>query len=131
VKLLLDTHTLLWHALSAPQVSGNAATLLADTTNSLHLSMASVWEVAIKVGLGKLTLNATYPDFVARGIRVLNLTVLPITLDDCAAYERLPFPDPQHRDPFDRMIVAHALRHGLSVVGVDAAFDAYGVPRLW
>jgi PIN domain nuclease of toxin-antitoxin system len=54
-----------------------------------------------------------------------------VTFDDCVAYERLPFPDKQHRDPFDRMIIVHAQRDGLSVIGRDAAFDAYGITRLW
>jgi PIN domain nuclease of toxin-antitoxin system len=53
-----------------------------------------------------------------------------VTIDDCSAYEQLPFPDPNHRDPFDRMIVVHARGHGLSLVSADPAFDAYGVNRL-
>lgn len=131
MKLLLDTHTFLWHATGDPKLSGTAATLLTDPTNALFLSTATVWELAIKVGRKKLGLPAGYLAFVTRAITGYGMTVLPIDLDDCAAYERLPFPDPRHRDPFDRMIVAHALRHGLSVVGVDAAFDPYNVPRLW
>ena len=59
------------------------------------------------------------------------LIVVPITKDDCVRYESLPFPDPQHRDPFDRMIITHALREGLAIVGVDTSFDSYGVTRLW
>jgi PIN domain nuclease of toxin-antitoxin system len=59
------------------------------------------------------------------------LVVLPITLDDCSQYERLEFPNKLHRDPFDRMIVTHALRGNLVIVGVDEALDAYGVTRKW
>ena len=131
MNLLLDTHTLLWHARGDPQLSNTAATLLADPANDLFLSMASAWELAIKVGLKKLNLAGPYSVFITNAINGLGLTVFPITTDDCAAYERLPFPDPQHRDPFDRMIVVHAQRNGLSVVGVDTSFDPYGVPRLW
>jgi PIN domain nuclease of toxin-antitoxin system len=131
VRLLLDTHTFLWHATASPQLSTTATTLLTDPTNELFLSMASVWEVAIKAGLRKLSLSAPYTRFMTTAISGYGLTVLPITLDDCAAYEQLPFPNPNHRDPFDRMIVTHALRNGLSVVGADASFDPYGVPRLW
>jgi PIN domain nuclease of toxin-antitoxin system len=131
VNLLVETHTLLWHATGDPQLSRTAATLLADLNNDLYLSMASVWEVAIKSGQGKLKLAGSYPTFMAGAVQGLDLTVLPITLDDCIAYEQLPFPDPKHRDPFDRMIVTHALRNGLPLVGVDTAFDAYGVTRLW
>ena len=131
MKLLLDTHTLLWHADGDPQMSVTATALLIDPANALFLSMATVWEVAIKMGLKKLTLSAPYATFMTRAINGYGLTVLPITLDECAAYEQLPFPDKQHRDPFDRMIVIHAVRNGLSVVGVDAAFDPYGISRLW
>jgi len=131
VKLLLDTHTFLWHAEGDPQMSPIAAALLLDPANELFFSIASIWEVAIKVGLNKLKLSAPYLTFMSRAIAGYGLTVLPITLDDCNAYAQLPFPDKQHRDPFDRMIVSHALRNGLSIVGADLAFDPYGVTRLW
>ncbi len=131
MKLLLDSHALLWHANGDPQMSATATSLLVDPTNDLFLSMASVWEIAIKVGLKKLTLSAPFVDFMTRAITGYGLAVLPVTFDDCVAYERLPFPDPQHRDPFDRMIITHARRDNLSVVGVDSAFDSYGITRLW
>jgi len=131
VKLVLDTHTFLWHADGDARVSAPATALLIDPANALFLSMASVWEIAIKVGLKKLVLSSPYVSFMARAITGYGLTVLPITFEDCAEYERLPFPDPKHRDPFDRMIVTHALRNGFSVVGADVAFDPYGVTRLW
>lgn len=131
MKLLLDTHTFLWHANGDPQLSAPATALLIDPANELLLSMASVWEIAIKVGLKKLTLSEPYVAFMTRAITAYGVTLLPMTLDDCAAYEQLPFPDRQHRDPFDRMIVTHALRDGLSIVGIDVALDGYGVTRLW
>jgi PIN domain nuclease of toxin-antitoxin system len=131
MKLLLDSHSLLWHASGDPQMSATATALLVDPTNDLFLSMASVWEIAIKVGLKKLTLSAPFATFMTRAITGYGLTVLAVMFDDCVAYERLPFPDRQHRDPFDRMIIVHAQRGGLSVVGMDAAFDSYGITRLW
>jgi PIN domain nuclease of toxin-antitoxin system len=131
VKLLLDTHTFLWHADGDPRMSLPATTLLIDPANELFLSMATVWEIAIKVGLKKLVLSNPFVSFMTRAITGYGLTLLPITLEDCAEYERLPFPDPTHRDPFDRMIITHALRNGFSVVGADVAFDPYGVNRLW
>ena len=130
MKLLLDTHSLLWHANGDPQMSATATSLLVDPTNELYLSMASVWEIAVKVGLKKLMLSAPFVTFMTRAITGYGLTVL-VYVDDCAAYERLPFPEKQHRDPFDRMIIVHAQRDGLSVVGLDMAFDSYGVTRLW
>jgi PIN domain nuclease of toxin-antitoxin system len=131
VNLLLDTHTLLWLMQGPTNLSKTAAALLADPANRLYLSMASVWEIGIKVGLKKMGLSVPYATFLATAIGGYGLLVLPITNDDCIAYEALPFPDPNHRDPFDRMIVVHALRNGFSLVGVDAAFDAYGISRLW
>jgi PIN domain nuclease of toxin-antitoxin system len=87
--------------------------------------MASVWEIGIKVGLKKMGLSVPYSTFLATAVSGYGMTVLPITTDDCISYEALPFPDPQHRDPFDRMIVTQALRNGMTIVGVDAAFDTY------
>jgi PIN domain nuclease of toxin-antitoxin system len=131
VKLLLDTHNFLWHADGDPQISAAATSLLIDPTNDLFLSMATAWEIAIKMGLKKLSLSAPYITFMTRAITGYGITLLPIMLDDCAAYEQLPFPDPKHRDPFDRMIVTRCLRNGFSVVSVDAALDTYGITRLW
>ena len=131
MKLLLDTHTLLWHANGDAKMSATATALLTDPANELYLSMASVWELAIKVGIGKLPLTVPLATYLVSAISGYGLVVLPITFDDCIAYERLTFPDPKHRDPFDRMIILHAQRNGLSVVGADTAFDSYRVSRLW
>lgn len=131
MNLLLDSHTLLWLMEANPSLSGTAAALIADPANRLHLSMASVWEIGIKVGLKKMGLSVPFATFLATAVNGYGLVVLPITTDDCIRYEALPFPDKQHRDPFDRMIIIHALRDGLSIVGVDVAFDPYGVTRLW
>ena len=131
MKLLLDTHTFLWHSDGNPQVSTKATALLVDPANELFLSMASVWEIAIKVGLKKLTLSSSYSQFMTEAINGYGLTVLPITFEDCAEYEMLPFPTSKHRDPFDRLIITQAKRNGLDIVGADANFDPYGVARLW
>ena len=114
-----------------PSDESTATALLTDPANDLFLSMATVWEIAIKVGLKKLALSAPFVTFMTRAITGYGLTVLAVTFEDCVAYERLPFPDRQHRDPFDRMIIAHALRGGFSVVETDVAFDSYGITRLW
>jgi PIN domain nuclease of toxin-antitoxin system len=131
VTLLLDTHAFLWHSEGNPQMSATSTGLLMDPANELFLSMASVWEIAIKVGLKKLTLSVSFAPFMTRALAGYGITVVPITLDDCAEYEQLAFPNPKHRDPFDRMIITHAKRNGLSIVGMDREFDAYGVTRLW
>jgi PIN domain nuclease of toxin-antitoxin system len=131
MRLLLDTHTFLWHAEGSARMSATATALLVDPANELFLSMATVWEIAIKVGLKKLSLSKSFVAFMTRAITGYSLTVLPITFEDCAEYESLGFPLPNHRDPFDRLIITHAKRNTLSVVGDDPNFDAYGVTRLW
>jgi PIN domain nuclease of toxin-antitoxin system len=131
VNLLLDSHTLLWLMDDNSSLSATAVDLITTPANVLYLSMASVWEIAIKCGLGKLTLSVPYETFLEAAIAGYGLIVLPITLEDCFRYERLEFPDKLHRDPFDRMIVTHALREKLAIVGVDESFNVYGVNRLW
>ena len=131
MNLLLDSHTLLWLMEANPSLSPTAASLIADPAHRLHLSLASVWEIAIKVGLGKLGLSVPLATFLATAVQGYGLTLVPISVDDCIGYEALPFPHPNHRDPFDRMIITHAQRFQLSVVSNDAAFDPYGVTRLW
>jgi PIN domain nuclease of toxin-antitoxin system len=131
MKLLLDSHTFQWHADGSPQMSARATTLLVDPANDLFLSMASVWEIAIKVGLMKLTLSSSYGHFMTKALSGYGVSVLPITFEDCVDYEALPCPLPKHRDPFDRLIITHCRRNGMSVVGTDVNFDAYGISRLW
>jgi len=111
VKLLLDTHAFLWHADGDPKMSATATSLLIDPANELFLSMATIWEIAIKVGLKKLTLSGSYVPFMTKAMTRYGLTLLPITFDDCAEYESLPFPLREHRDPFDRLIIEQAKRN--------------------
>jgi len=80
--------------------------------------------------MSKIGLSVPYATFLDTAINGYGLKVLPITVDDCVRYEALSFPL-KHRDPFDRMIIIHALRDGLSIVGIDKAFDSYGVNRIW
>ena len=105
--------------------------MIADPANQLFLSMASICEIGIKSGLGKLGLSVPFAKFLETAINGYGLILLPITMDDCIRYETLSFPDPRHRDPFDRLIIVQAQRNGLSIVGSDALFDSYGVARLW
>lgn len=87
--------------------------------------------MTIKAGLKKLALSGPFPSIMSQVILTYKVRLLAISLDDCAAYEQLPFPNPKHRDPFDRMLVVQADRHELSLLSADTAFDAYGVTRLW
>jgi PIN domain nuclease of toxin-antitoxin system len=125
---LLDTHTLLRAMDDTSKLSGFATMALQDPANDLLLSAATVWELAIKVGQGKLTLSLPYRQWMKKGIANLQLKILPVTVRYA---ERQAGLLPHHKDPFDRLIIAQALVKGIPVVCADTQFDAYGVARLW
>lgn len=128
MNLLLDAHVLIW-ALDAPErLGGNASIQLADPANNRFVSAAVLWEIAIKVSLGKLTLSLPYREWVETGLRQLQAETYPVELAHTDLVSRLP---QHHNDPFDRMLAAQALVDDLVVVSVDPALDAYGVSRVW
>ncbi|MCW3015266.1 MAG: type toxin-antitoxin system VapC family toxin [Solirubrobacterales bacterium] len=124
MKLLLDTHAVLWWVTDDPQLPAAAATLIADDTNDVLLSAVVVWEIAIKRGLGKLTAPAGLDELLLAG----GATALPITIAHARRVERLP---DRHRDPFDRMLVAQAFEEDAVIVTRDAALGGYGVATAW
>ena len=126
--LLLDTHAMLWFLWDDARLSGNARTLIEDADNRKLVSIASCWEIAIKVGLGKLDLGEPSRSFLSREIARNNFELLPISFDHVTAVESLAL---HHRDPFDRLLIAQAMVERISLVGADVAFDQYGVSRLW
>jgi PIN domain nuclease of toxin-antitoxin system len=128
VRLLIDTHTLIWAVDDPSKLSGPATTALQDPANELLLSAATVWELAIKIGQKKLTLSLPYRQWMDRAIADLELTLLPVTVEYAEKQAGLPS---HHKDPFDRLIIAQALVDGIPVVCADPAFDAYGVTRIW
>jgi len=128
VRLLLDTHTLLWSFNAAPSLSSRARRLIEDGGNEILVSAASAWEIATKVRLGKLPtgeeLIADFEGYLAQ----LGCDALPISLEHALRAGRLPG---EHRDPFDRMLIAQAQTEDLPIVSNDRIFDAYGVRRIW
>lgn len=102
-----------------------------DSANEVFLSSLSVWELSIKVNIGKLKISMTLDQFVRDAIQAYQLHVLPLSYEDCIAYERLGFPDRSHRDPFDRMIICQASLNGLTIISKDKAFDYYPIKRIW
>jgi PIN domain nuclease of toxin-antitoxin system len=128
MKLLLDTHTFLWFIMGNPKLSEKARALIEDTGNDRLLSIASLWEIAIKHSLGKLSLARPFQALIPQQLERNRIEVLPITVAHLATVTMLPF---HHRDPFDRLLVAQAAVERLPVVTVDSAFDAYAVERLW
>lgn len=128
MRLILDTHAIFWSLEEPSRVGAAAMAAMADPANDRLLSAATVWELAIKVGQGKLTLSLPYRQWVEKAITELALTLLPVTVEYAERQSTLP---PHHKDPFDRLLIAQALVEGIPVVSVDAAFDAYGVTRVW
>jgi PIN domain nuclease of toxin-antitoxin system len=128
VKLLLDTHTFLWFIDGSPQPSTAARTLIEEADNEVFLSVGSLWEIAIKVSLGKLSLGQPFERLMPAQLSLNSIELLNITISHTAKVITLPF---HHRDPFDRLLIAQALVEDIPLVGVDTVFDAYGVRRLW
>lgn len=128
MKVLLDTHTFLWFLDGSPQLSTTARTLIEDANNEVFLSVGSLWEMAIKVSLGKLSLGQPFETLMPAQLMVNSIELLQITIDHTAKIVTLPF---LHRDPFDRLLIAQALVEDIPLIGVDTIFDTYGVRRLW
>ncbi|MGA8763099.1 MAG: type II toxin-antitoxin system VapC family toxin [Candidatus Sulfotelmatobacter sp.] len=127
MKVLLDTHALVWWLEDAGRLSKRATTILANRDNDILVSAVVGWEIAIKVSAGKME-----PQFIIQELdRVLeqqSFTELPITLDMAVRAGLLPL---HHRDPFDRLLVAQAQLLGAPIVSSDRIIDRYDVRRLW
>lgn len=130
MRLLLDTHALLWYTTNGPRLSRTAAGAIVGPANVVFPSPASYWEIAIKTSIGKLALNQPYEDLMDSCLNRYRFVVLPIEPSHTARVALLPFP-PNHKGPFDRLIVAQALVEGASLVSADLKLDAYGVSRIW
>ena len=127
VRYLLDTHAFLWLATDDPQLTQTARAVFIDNDQECFLSAASIWEMAIKSSLGKLSI-ATTLEHLVRGGRERGLRLLDVTRDHAYLVERLPL---HHRDPFDRLLVAQAMHEGMSLISCEAQLDAYAVTRIW
>jgi len=128
MRLLIDTHALLWWLLDNPALPASAKKHFVRGANTILVSAASVWEIAIKFRSGKLPgagdLLADFPGYLAQE----RFDVLPISAEHAVRAGMLPGP---HRDPFDRMLIAQAQAENVAILSNDSAFDAYGVRRLW
>jgi PIN domain nuclease of toxin-antitoxin system len=128
MRSLIDSHSVIWSVDAPEKLSPTASSFIKDRGNTLVLSAASLWEIAIKVGKGKLPLSLPFRQWMANALAALGLELLPITLDHAERQISLPS---HHRDPFDRLIAAQALVEGIPLVSADPIFDAYGVTRIW
>jgi PIN domain nuclease of toxin-antitoxin system len=128
VRLLLDTHAFLWWVTDAPELSRAARRAIADSRNECLLSIASCWEMAVKVGLGKLELSGKIERFLPEQMTSNGIRELTIETRHATRVARLPF---HHRDPFDRLLAAQALEEDLAIVSSDPVFKRYGLTRIW
>lgn len=128
MRLLVDTHAVIWAADDPSKLGARAASALQDPGNELFLSAGTTWEIAIKVGLGKLSLSMSYREWMNHAIADLGMIVLPITVEYAESQSNLPR---HHGDPFDRLLVAQAQVENMTLVSADPGFDSYGIARLW
>lgn len=128
MRLLLDTQAFLWMIRGASELSPAAKRTMLDPGNDLYLSIASVWEIAIKSSIGKLKLAQPVEIFVPAELQANDIQQLEISFRHVARVARLPF---HHRDPFDRILVCQAETEGLALLSADPVFDRYNVQRVW
>lgn len=127
MRLLLDTHVLIWSTAQPQKLSQKVTNLLADTNNDWVVSIASIWEMQIKFQLGKLNLNLPLAELIENLIQINEIQILPIELNHIYALKDLP---QHHRDPFDRILIAQAIIENIPLLSIDKIFNAYPVTKL-
>lgn len=128
MRLAVDAQSLIWYVDQDQFLSQAAHAAISDPQNDLFLSAATIWEIGIKIGIGKLKLSSPFKPWITKAIGDLGIVIMPISVDYVDVQATLPY---HHGDPFDRLLIAQALFDGISVVSNDAQFDAYGVTRIW
>ena len=126
-RFLLDTHVFLWLIQGDSQLSERARAVISDDANQLYFSVTSIWEIAIKLNIGKLKIGHTIEDIYTL-LAQLKVEILPIERSDMIRYLTLPL---HHRYPFDRVIIAQAIDRELVLLSADRSLEAYSVQRLW
>jgi len=127
MKLLLDTHIFIWWADQPEKLPPAALSALEEDANELLLSVVSVWEMQIKIQLGKLKLTLPLKELLRKQQETNDLTVSPVALTHVLALDALPF---HHKDPFDRLLIAQSIEEGLTIVTADSQFSSYSVKLL-
>lgn len=128
MKYLLDTHAFLWYLLGDNNLAEKAKDII-DTKENLYFSIVSLWEIAIKINIGKLQIYRPIEDLF-KELQFINITILPIINKDIELYSSLTLPF-IHRDPFDRMLIVQAINGSLTLISRDVKFDTYPIQRLW
>jgi PIN domain nuclease of toxin-antitoxin system len=128
VSLLLDTHTLLWYVAGDNQLSVTARDAIESEPESVFASIASLWELAIKIGKGNYKIDEPFTPYFRRVLKEADVALLAIDISHVAQVSALPR---AHGDPFDRLIIAQAMVERLPIVSRDQLFDQYPIFRIW
>ena len=128
MRVLIDSHALIWYVDQDNLLSPSSYAAISDPTNELLLSAGSIWEIGIKVGLGKIILTQPFKLWINQAISDLDITVLPLSVEYVDVQSNLPR---HHGDPFDRLIVAQSIIEQVPIISADPNLDAYGITRVW
>ncbi|MEA5626690.1 type II toxin-antitoxin system VapC family toxin [Nostoc sp. UHCC 0251] len=128
MQVLLDTHTLIWFFQGNENFSDKMRLLIENENNEKLISIVSVWEMSIKQSIGKLKFSSPIKTFIEQKLALNDFNLLNINLDHIDVITTLPL---QHRDPFDRILIAQAMVEKIPIISVDTVFDAYSITRLW
>ena len=126
MRQLLDTHTFLWFVMGNSRITAKLRAQIEDNEN--FVSVVSIWEIAIKYGIGKLNLEVTFDDFIDRQITPNGIQLLDIKLEHLKVVSALPL---HHRDPFDRLLIAQAIVEDILLISADRVFALYPVRLMW
>jgi len=118
----------LWYCLNDPSLSATARAVIDDPINDILVSPITLWEIAIKMSIGKYSLGVPYEAFLRASMETNQFDMLPIELRHTAALLTMPF---HHKDPFDRLLIAQAMVEGIPIISADQAFSPYNVICLW
>lgn len=128
MNLLLDSHAFIWMHEEPKKLSTTAANEIISPANEIFLSVASVWEIQIKIKLGKFSFSDTLENVITQQRQENNIKILPVVLSHALYLENLPL---NHKDPFDRLLVSQAMVENMHIVSADKQFSAYEVDVLW
>lgn len=128
MEVLLDTQAFLWLSSNNPLLTKHAKKVFLDEKNNFHLSIASIWEMAIKSSLEKLKLRPSLERFILNELQENSIDQLQISFQHVIKVKSLPF---HHRDPFDRLLIAQALVEEMPILSSNKIFDKYNIKRIW
>ena len=127
MRILIDTHALLWYLQGDANLSNLALTTIESKDNNVFVSIVTLWEIAIKSRLGKLELQRPFENLEA-DLKQLDIKILPINFAELDIYRSLPL---HHRDPFDRILIAQSIGNSLTMITRDALFEPYSIRVMW